>query len=461
VRARIFYITQLFAGILLLQVAFAQSAKIDSLQKIVNEGRKDTAKVNALIALTKELLNNAEYERADQTATEIIELAQKTNLAKARALGHNFKGTLYRAQGKYNESLQQYFAALKIRESISDSFGIANAYNNIGLLYWGMEKYSLALDYHAKALRIRENLGDSDVIAASHLNLGMTYYKQGVKESAKHPVYAQDFWQSALLSYQKALGYFERKENLYSMAVCYNNIANVYADKGGLYAGEKKEKESKDSYNLSRRYYFKTLRIMEQAGDRQSVAITLNNISLIHKEQQNYDSALVYADKSLNEANRLAAMNEVQESYQNLADLYARKKMFDKAYEYHQLYSFTKDSLLNAENNLQMVEMQTKYESEKKDKELLKKDAETKQAALQRNYFIGGFVLMLLLTFFIFRGYRQKQKANVEIKHQKELVEEKQKEILDSIHYARRIQRSLLTNEKYIQKNLQRLKKQE
>lgn len=65
---------------------------------------------------------------------------------------------------------------------------------------------------------------------------------------------------------------------------------------------------------------------------------------------------------------------------------------------------------------------------------------------------------MILPAFLIFRGYRQKQKANLEIKKQKELVEEKQKEILDSIHYARRIQNSLLPNEKYIQRKMEWLR---
>jgi hypothetical protein len=74
--------------------------------------------------------------------------------------------------------------------------------------------------------------------------------------------------------------------------------------------------------------------------------------------------------------------------------------------------------------------------------------------------------LVLILAGFIFRSYRQKQKANIiisqqksEVEKQKNLVEEKQKDILDSIHYAKRIQQSLLPTEKYIEKKLNELKK--
>ena len=68
-------------------------------------------------------------------------------------------------------------------------------------------------------------------------------------------------------------------------------------------------------------------------------------------------------------------------------------------------------------------------------------------------------MLVLVLAIFIFRGYRQKQKANVLISEQKQLIEEKQKDIIDSINYAKRIQQSQLPTEKYINKNLKRMQK--
>ena len=84
---------------------------------------------------------------------------------------------------------------------------------------------------------------------------------------------------------------------------------------------------------------------------------------------------------------------------------------------------------------------------------------ELQRQRIVRNSFIGGFLLALFLAIVILRSYRQKRKANIEISAQKHIIEEKQKEILDSIRYAKRIQTALITNEKYIDKNLNRLKK--
>jgi len=63
-------------------------------------------------------------------------------------------------------------------------------------------------------------------------------------------------------------------------------------------------------------------------------------------------------------------------------------------------------------------------------------------------------VLTLVLAFFIYRGYREKREANIAITRQKNIIEQKQKEIVDSIRYAQRIQQSLLPTEKYIEKRL-------
>jgi antitoxin component YwqK of YwqJK toxin-antitoxin module len=109
--------------------------------------------------------------------------------------------------------------------------------------------------------------------------------------------------------------------------------------------------------------------------------------------------------------------------------------------------------------------VEQRIEAVKKEKELALSNEE-KQKQQTIIYFIGAMLLLVLLfSIFVFRGYRQKQKANDElieknnlIAEQKNLVEEKQREILDSIYYARRIQRSLLPTEKYIDKNLNRLK---
>ena len=131
-----------------------------------------------------------------------------------------------------------------------------------------------------------------------------------------------------------------------------------------------------------------------------------------------------------------------------------------------------RDSVNTVENQNAIVKKELQYDYEKKElkmkteqdkKDLLAKE-ELKQKEKERNYFIIGFAMVMILAGFIFRSYREKNKANEiitakkeEVEKQKEIIEEKQKEILDSIHYAKRIQTALITSEKYIERSLKRL----
>ena len=154
----------------------------------------------------------------------------------------------------------------------------------------------------------------------------------------------------------------------------------------------------------------------------------------------------------------------MRDAYASLSDLFDAKGDYKQAFNYHKRFSEIKDTLLNEQSGKQMAEMNTKYDSEKKDKELIKKDAEinkqlaeTEKQNLQRNAFIVGFLLVLVLAFLIYRGYREKKNTNVLleeknilIEKQKQLVEEKNLRITESINYAKRIQQAILPAETLI-----------
>ncbi|HYG53234.1 MAG TPA: hypothetical protein VD905_20180, partial [Flavobacteriales bacterium] len=89
-------------------------------------------------------------------------------------------------------------------------------------------------------------------------------------------------------------------------------------------------------------------------------------------------------------------------------------------------------------------------------REKMQQDQEIVQQKMYTFGGIIGFGLMVVVAIISLRASRQKKKDNLLIAEQKTLVEEKQREILDSIHYAKRIQRALLPSEKYISRNLKK-----
>ena len=141
----------------------------------------------------------------------------------------------------------------------------------------------------------------------------------------------------------------------------------------------------------------------------------------------------------------------LRDSYHALADLYEEKKEPANALKYYKLFISFRDSL----NNEQQLKEINKKEM---DNELFKKEvllkAENEKQKLEyrekqkRNkilIYTTLFVLLLIIIFSIsiYNRFKLSQK-------QKKVIEEKQKEILDSIRYAKRIQQAMLPTDKFI-----------
>jgi len=152
-------------------------------------------------------------------------------------------------------------------------------------------------------------------------------------------------------------------------------------------------------------------------------------------------------------------LKSISQAYYNIGN-------FKESIDYYKKGSLLSDSIYNAENSKILYDMQTKYETTEKEKQNKLLEAENiissktiKQQQLITYFIIGGLLLTLLLAFFIFRGLKIQRKANAIISKQKEevtqqkyIVEEHQKEILDSIHYAKRIQNTLLAHKDFVNK---------
>lgn len=138
-------------------------------------------------------------------------------------------------------------------------------------------------------------------------------------------------------------------------------------------------------------------------------------------------------------AEKAGATSMLRESYTQLAALYEEMGNFKKAFDYFKLFSDTKDSLLNKENSKLIAEMNTKYTTEKKEKEieLLKKNEDIQHLELtkkknelenQQTISIGifaGFVLLMIVAILMFNRYKLKKRANDQLQTALNLIEEK------------------------------------
>ena len=126
-------------------------------------------------------------------------------------------------------------------------------------------------------------------------------------------------------------------------------------------------------------------------------------------------------------------------------------KNYELALAYNKLYSTIKDTLLNEESLNQTSELNTRYETDKKEKEILLltkdqqlKDKTLKEQRLVRIGLISSLGLFLVLSFLLYNRYRFKQKANLILEKQKQEIHKKNTQITDSIDYAKTIQDAIL-----------------
>lgn len=303
----------------------------------------------------------------------------------------------------------------------------------------------LAMDIMREAISILEKNNHKPDLASAVDNFGVLFE---MKENLD----------SATYYYSKALKL--KIENKDSVGIPYslNNLAGVCFMK------------NKVSEGLT--YISQSNEIRKRLKD--FIGICWNEFSLgeLFMNLKDYKSAEVHVRKSLQLAKEYTYPELIARNTRYMALIYEQKKQFDSAYIAFTRFYLLNDSLYNVQKQNQLIEMETVYETEKKSFRIksLNDENNLKEIDLQKKkntvYFLGIIVILFALAgVVIARAYRQKNKAHKiisiqkkEAERQKEVIEDKQKEILDSIHYAKRIQQSLLPTEKYIERNVNKQK---
>ena len=433
-----------------------------------NEGLKNYEEINDKVGIATVYNNLGLFYKTQGNIKQALqyynkslfistEIGNKNNISSAL----NNIGIIYKYQGNIAKALECYYKSLKNYEELGDKVSIATLMGNIGLIYRDQGDILKAMEYFNKSLKIQLEIGDKTGIGSSYNNIGRIYKNEGNFEGA-------------LNSYLKSLKIREEIGDRHGTATTLNNLGSLYQNQAVL---SKKTKELNENISQSMTYYEKGLFIQEEIGDKEGMSRTLSNMGAIFLKQKNYKKAENYCLRALQLAKEfgfpvlIAGVSKtLVKIYKEMGSsaLYPLKEKVEyltQACAMNELFKLMSDSINNLETRKSGLKKQMQYDFEKKESETKaeqdKKDIianeELQKQKVVRNSFIAGFVLVLILGLVVLRSYRQKQKANHEINSQKNIIEAKQKEILDSIRYAKRIQTALMASEKYIEKNLNKL----
>jgi signal transduction histidine kinase len=315
---------------------------IETLEKKLSQCRKaGKEKVEILNQLSRAHLNLSPHKALDY-GKQALELTIKLKSKKDTADSTDNIGRIYYYLDDYDKSIEYFINSLKIREKIGNKKGICQSYNNIGVVYLNIPNYDKALEYFQNSLKISEEISDTEIRAKNFINIGIVYMQ--LKNYNKSLEY-----------YQNALTIYKESDNKKDIAGCLNNLGINY-----WYL---------NNFNKSLEYYLKALKLKEEIGDKWGVSNTSLNIGMIYVKLLNYDKASLYFSNGLKLAEEIESRHLLKDSYINFSELYTAKEDYQKALEYYKLYTEVKDSIFTKENSDKIAEIQTKYDTEKKEKE--------------------------------------------------------------------------------------------
>jgi PAS domain S-box-containing protein len=307
---------------------------------------------------------------------------------------HNIAG-IHKDKGNYNKALNLYQQSLDIEEQLGNIEGIANTLTEIGNLYFSWGNYKKALEYFKKSFGYEKEIDNEVYIGEALTGIGKVHLK--------------------VENYEKALNYFNEAFIIHEQIGFKAGIAEVAIQIGEIYFIKNKSGKSLE-------FFDKALKINKELNYKSGIAKSLNCLGDVFFKQNDKKKTLEYYSKSLQIAKQANLSDIILNNYEDFSDVFSKMNNYKEAYKYHKLYSNLHDSIFNEKTHRQIIEVQTKYETEKKEREikLLSQEKEIEKAVIKkqkiiRNSFIAGFAFTIVLVLLAFNQIRIKKKINKEL----------------------------------------------
>ncbi|MDF2436680.1 MAG: yrrB 5 [Bacteroidota bacterium] len=404
--------------------------EIDSLEKLLPTVKTDSSRIQVLNELAAQIVD-VNPARSMQLAEEALRLAEASQNKKASATSLNNIGNGHYNLADYKMALFYYIKALHIQEEIGNKKGILSASGSIGNVFLDMKQPDQALPFFEQALSISRELNNKRGIASCLIAMGTVYSDKGN-------------YKSSLDYTSRALKLFDELDYKEAVATCYNNIADSY---------HKMKDFPKAMVNITKAY-----EIYEEIGNVYGMSLALNNLGDFYASSGQPEKALEYYKRGNEYSRQIKAGDRILSSLKGMSAAYKKLGDYKSALSMYEEFQELNDSVYNIESSKQIAEMQARFDTEKKAKEidLLTKDKKIKESELTRQRLISwsvaiGGVFVLLLALLAIRANIQKRTANrlLEEKNQKietayNIIEDQHKDIKDSIKYAERLQNAIL-----------------
>jgi signal transduction histidine kinase len=339
---------------------------------------------------------------------------------KAKAI--RYIAYVYQNQGDLNTALAKYFQALAIGEAISCNLNIYNSYNNIGIINHIQKDYDIAREYYNKAIEITERTGNKVGRAKLYINMGILFFDIGNETDSISK--KLQYYQSALENFTIALQIKVDYKDIKGQSLCFENIGNLNKEIAKITDDEKLRLQI---LLKAKSNYWHSIHLSSSINDKMGLSKAYVNLSELYSmkyalqsigyaNKKNFaDSAAFYGEKSFNlavELNSTYLQNRasllLKNNFKNTGDI-------EKALKYADIFIETKDMMFSEEKTKVLKEMMTKYETERKEKEIQLQLVALQKARIRLIQVLSVAGLFIIVISFLAYVLRLKHKTEKEL----------------------------------------------
>ena len=318
------------------------------------------------------------------------------------------------------KSLQLFNKVLADSKKQNYKLGIATSYEKMALCYFYQSKYDFHSKYTFIAIENFNQLKQNGKVASLYASYGYHLRKRNLD--------------SGIMYMQKGLKIGEKFNTEYELRGIYDNYGVL--------------KEMKKEYDSAFLFYNKSLTLKERANDKIGIPYSLNKIGMLQltlkdfaKAKQNLDKAyqirleiddkigiaenlnfygyyffetknnqksIEYFTKALDESKAYNYNYLTQDNYQKLSELYELNSDYKTALDNFKNYTTYKDSISNINLRIKQAELDTEFDTERKEKEILEQKA---NLAVKNTYIviiISLLILSIIVGYFMLKNQKMK-----------------------------------------------------
>jgi tetratricopeptide (TPR) repeat protein len=397
------------------------SSGVDSL---LGKDHPDSAGLDLLLKKMQRLNWNEYYEEFEDQGPilKLLDYCRKSQLTSGEIVCINGFGVMYRQIGKPGNASRQHLAALLLSETSHDTMNQMISLNNLGVNSRRVDDLKRATDYHMKVLNLASHFSNqsgtvqkSKCIALNSLgniNISLKQYDKAIKifkqsniiERTMNSLVGQAVnlanigeafelsgqLDSARIYYQQSLVFNEKAGSVLGIALCNNNLGKIHL----------KNKQ----YDQALSYFVNAIQLIRSTGDKYHLVMSLESAASVWIEKKQFQRACKFLDEAIELSKNIDAKIFLKEGYQMLSQISQETGNFHESLDLLTLSHQYSDSIFTEQNQRHLNEIQTKYETEQKEQQIiiLNKGHELNLQHMRiQRILLWGLAILSLLVFVV------------------------------------------------------------